>query len=161
MRHRLLFRNCLIFTKHKQGIHWCQVLVNCSLGRSGTWATTRTFRFLTSCSIEERVKAIGLRLWRDSMASELRSSQFNSCLEWHTAIHIDLAFYEYKYPILKEASSVLEPAVWQANELRTGEVRHEINNKKLKMDEAEFRLQCHVSCGADHVIQNVLPYLCP
>jgi hypothetical protein len=34
-------------------------------------------------------------------------------------------------------------------------------NKKLKMDQSEFRLQCRISCGADHVVENVLPYLLP
>ena len=34
-------------------------------------------------------------------------------------------------------------------------------NKKMKMDPSEFRLQCRVSCGADHVIENLLPYLLP
>ena len=35
------------------------------------------------------------------------------------------------------------------------------SNKKMKMDELEFRLQCRISCGADAVIENVLPYLLP
>jgi len=35
------------------------------------------------------------------------------------------------------------------------------SNKKMKMDESEFRLQCRISCGADAVIENVLPYLLP
>ena len=35
------------------------------------------------------------------------------------------------------------------------------SNKKMKMDESEFRLQCRISCGADAVIENVLPHLLP
>ena len=35
------------------------------------------------------------------------------------------------------------------------------SNKKMKMDESEFKLQCRISCGADAVIENVLPYLLP
>ena len=34
-------------------------------------------------------------------------------------------------------------------------------NRKMKIDLLEFRLQCRVSCGADYVIGNVLPYLLP
>ena len=34
-------------------------------------------------------------------------------------------------------------------------------NKKLKMDLADYRLQCRISCGADHVVENVWPYLLP
>jgi len=33
--------------------------------------------------------------------------------------------------------------------------------KQLKMDPSDFRLQCHVSCGADHVVENVWPFLLP
>jgi hypothetical protein len=34
-------------------------------------------------------------------------------------------------------------------------------NKKMKMDLSDSRLQCRVSCGADHVLENVFPYLLP
>jgi len=57
---------------------------------------------------------------------------------------------------------VLELAVWKAkiNESRSDDVvREDVDNKELKIDESEFRLQCRISCGADHI--NVLPYLLP
>ena len=59
---------------------------------------------------------------------------------------------------------MLELAVWKAkiNESRSDDVvREDVDNKKLKMDESEFRLQCRISCGADHIIESVLPYLLP
>jgi hypothetical protein len=34
-------------------------------------------------------------------------------------------------------------------------------NKKMKMDQSDFRLNCRISCGADHVVENLLPYLLP
>jgi hypothetical protein len=34
-------------------------------------------------------------------------------------------------------------------------------NKKIKIDLSDFRLQCRNSCGSDHVIENLLPYLLP
>ena len=34
-------------------------------------------------------------------------------------------------------------------------------NKKIKTDPSEFRLKCRISYGADHVIENVLPYILP
>lgn len=83
---------------------------------------------------------------------------------WLTGIHRKLAFYESEYQKLKEAASVLELAVWKAkiNESRSDDVvREDVDNKKLKMDESEFRLQCRISCGADHIIESVLPYLLP
>ena len=35
------------------------------------------------------------------------------------------------------------------------------SNKKLKIHISDFRLQCRVSCGADHVVENVWPYSLP
>ena len=35
------------------------------------------------------------------------------------------------------------------------------SNKKMKMDESEFKLQCRISCGADAVIENVCLIFCP
>jgi hypothetical protein len=32
------------------------------------------------------------------------------------------------------------------------------SNKKLKIHESAFRLQCRVSCGANHVVKNVWPF---
>ena len=124
-----------------------------------------SFFFLTSCSIEERVKAIGLKLWQDIIASQLMVSEY-MCFDkndWLTGIHRKLAFYESEYQKLKEVASMLELAVWKAkiHESKTGDERQEVNNKKLKMDESEFRLLCRISCGADYVIENVLPYLFP
>ena len=31
----------------------------------------------------------------------------------------------------------------------------------MKMDQSDSRLQCRISCGADHVVDNVWPYLLP
>jgi hypothetical protein len=36
-----------------------------------------------------------------------------------------------------------------------------IDVRKMKMDGTDFRLQCCISCGADHVVENVWPYLLP
>ena len=33
--------------------------------------------------------------------------------------------------------------------------------KRLKVDQSDLRTQCRVGCGADIVIENVLPYLLP
>jgi len=60
-------------------------------------------------------------------------------------------------------TSLLELAMWNArmdDSLDHGKTMGG-GNKKMKMDESEFRLQCRISCGADAVIVNVLPYLLP
>ena len=59
-------------------------------------------------------------------------------------------------------TSLLELALWKAriSNLDHGKVIGG-GNKKLKVDQSDFRLQCRVSCGADHVVENVWPYLLP
>jgi hypothetical protein len=83
---------------------------------------------------------------------------------WLTKIHSNLADYEFEYQELKEATLVLELAVWKAKikESRSDDVVSEnVDNKKGKMDESEFRIKCRIGCGADHIIENVLPYVFP
>lgn len=57
---------------------------------------------------------------------------------------------------------MLELALWKA---KMNEESKPINcggrNKKVKIDELDFRSQCRISCGADSIIENVLPYLLP
>jgi hypothetical protein len=70
--------------------------------------------------------------------------------------------YESEYQRLKESTSLLELALWKIkldDKDHGGEMGN--CNKKLRIDQSEFRLQCRISCGADHVVENVLPYLLP
>jgi hypothetical protein len=34
-------------------------------------------------------------------------------------------------------------------------------SNKMKIGLSDFRLQCRISCGADHVVENVWPYILP
>jgi hypothetical protein len=58
--------------------------------------------------------------------------------------------------------SLLELALWKVK-IEDSKEDHgdavEDFSKKMKMDLLEFRLQCHISCGAGHVVHNVLPFL--
>jgi hypothetical protein len=149
----------------EQIIDWSNILRELAASPSSTGADdVKTFCFLTSCSIEKRVKAIGLKNWRESMVSWLRNTDwhFSNKRYFLNRIHSNLADYEYKYRKLKEAALVLELAVWKAkiNESRSDDVVSEdIDNKRSKIDESEFRIQCRIGCGADHIIENILPYL--
>ena len=57
---------------------------------------------------------------------------------------------------------MLELALWRAkmNELKSNNPGRR-TKKKVKVDESDFRNQCRISCGADIVIEHVLPYLLP
>jgi hypothetical protein len=99
-----------------------------------------TFYFLTLCSIAKRVKAIRVKFWRDSMASQCRDNMIKLLCNkqnWLTKIHSNLTDYESEYRKLKEAALVLglvlQLAVWKAkiNESRRDDVVSEdVDNKK-------------------------------
>ena len=124
-----------------------------------------TFCFLTRCSIATRVYVIGVKHFRDAMVDDWIGAEykFNRHV-WRTESLAKLEYYESEYWKLKEMTSLLELALWKARiddaSVDYGKVMGS-GNKKMKMDSSDFRLQCRVSCGVDHVLENVFPYLLP
>ena len=67
------------------------------------------------------------------------------------AVYDRLAAYE----IAKEATSVLELALWKAK-------IDESRSKRTRVDSGmSYRDQCRINSGADIVIRNILPFLLP
>jgi hypothetical protein len=127
-------------------------------------ASSVTFCFLIRCSTATRVNAIGVKHFRDAMSDVWMGDEndFDRHL-WLTETLTKLEYYESEYRRLNEMTSLLELSLWKA---RISSVDHGImatgvGNKKTKMDVTDLRLQCRTSCGADHVIENVLPYMLP
>ena len=119
-----------------------------------------TFRLLVQCGFTDRINAIGLRQWRDDMMVRVNKTVHrNRKIEWLDGIESKLSQYEDDYSKLKEATSILELTLW-TNKMNDNEGK-ERQNKKTKIEESDLRGQCRVSCGADIVIQHVLPYLLP
>jgi hypothetical protein len=61
-------------------------------------------------------------------------------------------------------TSLLELALWKAKIDASNTDQGATmggGNKKLKFDQSDFRQQCRITCGADHVVKNALPYLLP
>ena len=54
---------------------------------------------------------------------------------------------------------MLELALWKMKLDELGKGENTMSNKKRKIDGSDFRSRCRISCGADIVIQHVLPYL--
>jgi hypothetical protein len=128
------------------------------------FASSGTFCLLIRCSIATRVNAIGVKHFRDAMTDDWMEDDYDfNREEWHAETVTKLEYYESEYRKLKEMTSLLELALWKIeidNDNDQGETMGGGNNK-LKMDQLEFRLQCRISCGADHVVENVWPYLLP
>jgi hypothetical protein len=145
-------------------INWDQILGRLATPRSvneSSYGYSATFCFLTRCSIATRVKAIGVKHFRDAIADDWMGDDddFNS-EEWRTETLTKLEYYELEYRKLKEITSLLELALWKLR-MDDDSKAGGRGNKKIEIDLSEFRLQCRVSCGADHVVENVWPYLLP
>jgi hypothetical protein len=144
-------------------IDWDQVLRNLAAETEYN-IYPKTFCFLTRCSIVTRVNAIGVMHFRDAMADDWTGSDnnFNGQV-WRAETLAKLEYYELEYRKLKESTSLLELALWKAT-IEYGKDHGEAiagDNEEMNMDQSEFRLKSRISCGADHVVENVLPYLLP
>jgi hypothetical protein len=73
---------------------------------------------------------------------------------WRNETLTKLEYYESEYENLKESTSLLELALWKMNI----DASSTYNGVAMEVDN---RLQCRISCGAEYVIENVLPYLLP
>jgi len=148
----------------EQKIEWEEVFNN--LGQRGNCFAT--FRFMIKCSIRKRVKDIGLKQYRDTIMKKVGSvaeprSEFpdeNERVKYKTEVQRILSHYEIEYQSMKEATSVLELVLWKnsIDETMSDDGR---GSRKRKFDEPGSRNQCRISCGADIIIRNVLPYLLP
>jgi len=116
------------------------------------------FRFLVQCRFTERVNAIGLKHYRNKMMKEMEKVPYGFKCTWLGIVRSKLVNYEEEYNMLKEATTILELAMWKR------EMDESDSKKKRKRAEdssSDYREQCRVSCGADMVIDQVLPYLLP
>jgi hypothetical protein len=129
-----------------------------------SFASSATFCFLIRCSIAKRVKAICVKHFRDAMVDDWTGNELNFNRQvWLAETVTKLEYYESEYQRLKEMTSLLELTLWKIeidNNNDQGETMGG-GNEKMEIDQSDFRLQCRVSCGADHVVENVWPYLLP
>lgn len=153
----------------EQTIDWTKILDNLGeikvISETSFLATVSTpapeavtFRFLVKCSISKRVKALGLKQWRDDMSisPETKAWKSGEKRELLASVQSKLAHYEAGYRKLKEATSMLELALWKA--------KIDAKGRRKKRDRdvdglGDHRKHCRVNCGADIVIEHVLPYL--
>jgi hypothetical protein len=131
-------------------------------------------RFLFMCGMSDRVEALPFKIWRDCIINMIHTANFE--YNWDNSlillrirdrnqrilpeIRSKLAYFEGELPKLEEATTILELALWKTrlddNCIKENTTLHQ---KKVKTDESSFRSQCRVTCGADVVIQHVLPFL--
>jgi hypothetical protein len=120
--------------------------------------------FLFTCGLSFCVEALAFKVWRDHIENMMDTVNF----KWNRdnsdilrRIRDIIAHYKDKLPKLKEATTILEIALWKIRlDDENGRKRgtpHRL--KKYKSDELDIRRQCRVTCGADVIIGHVLPFL--
>jgi len=122
-----------------------------AFGRRGT--SIETFRYLLRISVTDRLDSLGIRRWRIDLENCIKSLPEEAKFRDMDilAVYDRLATYE----IAKEATSVLELALWKAK-------IDESRSKRARVDSSmSYKDQCRINSGADIVIRNVLPYLLP
>ena len=110
-----------------------------------------TVKYLLRVSINKRLDLLDVSKWRVDLDKSISDLGLVT-KEGTQAVYDQLAAYE----IAKEATSVLELALWKKK-------IDESRNKRARVDsEISYREQCRINCGgADIIIRNVLPYLLP
>jgi len=150
----------------EQSIDWDQVIDE--LTKPKDYYTkgnvSDVFRYLVKYSMADRISAIGPRKWRDDMACKLEESFsfFDSGdtgpKGWFDGVSSKLSDYEKEYISLKVATTMIELTLWNTKMTENFQANGHID-KRAKIDETDWRKECRINCGADIVIEHVLPYL--
>jgi len=121
---------------------------------SYAYTSDETFRYLLRISISKRLDSLDIRRWREKLENSIDAVKKKNGRGRDSdtqAVYDRLAAYES----IKEGTPVLELALWKAK-------IDESRNKRARIDgDVSYKEQCRVSCGADIIIRNVLPYLMP
>ena len=137
------------------------------------------FEFLAKYSYSRRIDAIGIKQWREDLMLEIEERMLieNGTFEkpksyilfydlpkrqrWFDGFNSKLAEYEARYQELKDATTILELVLWKNKISGARKLVNEEggSKKKMKFEESAIREQSRSRCGADIVIENVLPYL--
>mgnify|MGYP000255684941 CR=1 FL=1 len=81
--------------------------------------------------------------------------------QWMQSVLRRIGHYKAEHQnLLKEAMILLELALWKAKLDAGGEgEQEESKTKRRKIDDEDIRKESRVTCGANIIIKNVLPFL--
>ena len=120
-------------------------------------------RFFFMCGMSSRVENLAFKVWRDHIRCLIHTASFPWIVDSShvlRSIEVELAHFEDELPKLKEATTILELALWKKeindNNSQQNTVRRQ---KEIKIEGASIRQQCRVSCGADVIIEHLLLFL--
>jgi hypothetical protein len=120
-------------------------------------------QFLFKCGLSSRVEALAFKVWRDCITNMIQTAGFESRRNNQNnlilrEIRRRIIHFQKELPKLKEATTILELALWK-NRLDENGHTTTYCQKKMRTDESSIRSQNRVTCGADIVIEHVLPFL--
>jgi len=155
-----------------QSINWTTVIQDALISPPDQYylvPSSESFRNLIQCSISDREEKIGLKQWRDDISDCIKktlpternkkSIDFHSRRTFYTELEAKLSWYEVEYHMLKDATSILELALWKFKIDNHRSQERTRRNKKMRSDQAGVRDQCRISSGVDIIIQHTLPFL--
>ena len=96
------------------------------------------------------------------LPSTVHYEKSSTILEWIRSVISRIDHYKAEHrELLKEATALLELALWKAKLDCENDADSEEESvaKKMKMDPNIAKKTARVTCGADIVIKNVLPFL--
>ena len=122
--------------------------------------------------INETIASLHMEGWKTEMIAEInrinrvlpntsRSEKSNEIRQWMALLIDKMDHYKAEhYRYVKEGITLLELALWKA---KLGEKEEHAaggkKTKKAKVDDESYRRDKRITCGADTVIKNVLPFL--
>ena len=121
--------------------------------------------------IHKTVASLHMESWRTEMIVEINSINRNLPTtpaddktdvihQWMESIMDKMDHYKAEhYRYVKEGITLLELALWEAKLGEKEEYEAETKPKKAKIDSASTRKERRITCGANVVIKNVLPFL--
>ena len=144
-------------------LNWGRLLTKFAKSRSSGQkfcVSAEMFRLLFRYSFYERLRVIRIKHWRKEALKMLHIKMFRIVEGPHCnrlAILSEglsiITESEERYNNLKESTSMLELALWKTKMNDSSSIS--------ELDNSNFRKMCRVGCGADVVIENVLPYMLP
>ncbi len=125
--------------------------------------------------IYKTISSFHMESWKNEMNNgmerinqtlpDTRSAEKTTAIrQWIRFVHLRMEYYKTEHRVvLKEAMTLLELALWKAKLLdeegRKCKEAEEKKSKKAKIDVNSARDEHRVTCGANIVIKNVLPFL--
>ena len=116
------------------------------------------------------IASLHMESWRDEMIAEInrinqvlpttKYGKTDAIRQWMGSVIDKFDHFKAEHcRYVKEGTTVLELALWKAKLAENEEYAGEGKSKKAKVDAKCSRKEKRITCGADMVIKNVLPFL--